>query len=93
MKKTCANGHTFYKSSDCNTCPKCNKIRSKDFRDWTSLPSPVRNALINASINTIQDLSKHSKAYILTLHGIGPKALPKLQALLLSNNLTFKPQS
>jgi hypothetical protein len=26
-RKGCANGHVFYKSSDCPTCPKCQAAR------------------------------------------------------------------
>lgn len=88
--KTCEKGHQFYKSSDCPTCPVCEK-ESKPKDSFLALfAAPARRALERENIKTIFDLSRYSESEILALHGMGKASIPKLKALLSENNLTFR---
>ncbi|HEY0709182.1 MAG TPA: hypothetical protein VGG33_20400 [Polyangia bacterium] len=89
-KKICSSGHTFYKSSDCPTCPQCEMGRASTSGWQEPLGAPARRALENAGIKTVEALARHSKAQILALHGMGPGSLPKLEAALRSAGLAFK---
>jgi len=88
--KTCKNGHHFFKSSDCPTCPVCEKERKPKDNFLSLLGAPARRALERENIRTLDDLSKYSEKEILALHGIGKSSIPKLQELLLEQGLTFK---
>lgn len=88
--KTCKNGHHFFKSSDCPTCPVCEKERKPKDNFLSLLGAPARRALERENIRTLDDLSKYSEKEILALHGIGKSSIPKLQELLLEKGLTFK---
>ena len=58
--------------------------------DFTSgLSAPARRALQNNGIKTLQQLSKHTEAEILQLHGIGKTAIPILQKGLKEKGLNF----
>ena len=87
--KTCNNGHQFYKSSDCPVCPIC-AAQDKPTSGFLSLLSaPARSALAQAGISTLAELSQHSQAEILKLHGVGPKTLPVLRQALDEAGLAF----
>jgi DNA-directed RNA polymerase alpha subunit len=88
--KTCEKGHQFYKSSDCPTCPICEEERKPTDSFLSHLSAPARRALERENINTLNDLSKFSEKDILALHGMGKSSIPKLQALLTKEGLTFK---
>jgi len=76
--KTCPKGHEFYKSSDCPTCPICEK-ENKPMSDFLSLISaPARRALEREGINSLTQLTKYSEKDLLQLHGMGPKAIGSL---------------
>jgi predicted RecB family nuclease len=87
--RTCEKGHTYYKSTDCSTCPICEAQRKPKTGFLSLLSAPARRALENVGITTLEELSKHSETAILKLHGIGKTAIPKLREALLSENLTF----
>lgn len=88
--KTCKNGHKFYKSSDCPTCPECEK-NNKPLDDFLSnFSAPARRALENHGIKTVMQLSKHTEKEILALHGMGKASLPALKASLKFAGLSFK---
>lgn len=89
-KRTCANGHVYYKSSTCPVCPVCekNKIPETDF--LAVLAAPARRALENAGIKTIKQLARLTEKELLALHGMGPGSVPKLKAVLAANGLQFK---
>lgn len=91
--KTCKNGHTFYKSSDCPTCPICEKENTPKEVFLSLLSAPARRALENKGITTLKQLSQFSEQELLQLHGFGKSSLPKLQAALAEKGLTFKIQS
>lgn len=88
--KTCKNGHKFYKSSDCPTCPDCEKERKPKENFLSVLSAPARRALENNGIMTLEQLSNHTEKEVLSFHGIGKSSIPILQKILSNNNLTFK---
>ena len=89
-KRTCKQGHTYYKSSDCPTCPICENERKPSDSFLSSLAAPARRALENNGINNIQKLSQYSEKEILQFHGMGPASLPKLRQALEQEGLSFK---
>ncbi|PGB81086.1 hypothetical protein COM03_09965 [Bacillus wiedmannii] len=88
--RTCEQGHEYYKSSDCPTCPDCEKEKKPKTGFLFLLSSPARNALEHHGIHTIEELSKYSEKEILKLHGMGPASLPKLRNALEEKGLSFK---
>jgi hypothetical protein len=89
-KRTCAQGHTYYKTSDCPVCPICEKDNRPADGFLSILSAPARRALEAQGIKTVRQLSKWSEEALLQLHGIGPSALPKLKQALKQEGLTFK---
>ncbi|TYP74558.1 RNA polymerase alpha subunit C-terminal domain-containing protein [Paenibacillus methanolicus] len=90
--RTCDNGHHYYKSSDCPTCPICEQARKPDAGFLARLSAPARRSLEHHDVATLQQLSAYSEKEILSLHGMGPKSMPILRAALAESGLTFKPQ-
>jgi len=88
--RTCKNGHQYYKSSDCPTCPLCEKERTPKEGFLSELSAPARRGLENNGIKTLKQISQKTEKEILSLHGIGPTALPKLRKALRSKGLSFK---
>ncbi len=88
--RTCKNGHQYYKSSDCPTCPVCEAERKPDAGFLAELSAPARRALEGAGITTLKQLSLWSKKDILKLHGMGPASIPKLKIALKSQGLDFR---
>lgn len=89
QKKTCPKGHTYYKSSDCPTCPTCEKEKPKE-GVFADMASPVRGALEHLGIKTINQLSKYTEKEILNIHGIGPSSMPLFKDKLKKAGLSFK---
>ncbi|WP_127586541.1 RNA polymerase alpha subunit C-terminal domain-containing protein [Paenibacillus koleovorans] len=87
---TCEYGHTFYKSSDCPTCPTCEQGRKPESGFLAQLGAPARRALQHQGIDTLQLLSQYSENEILSIHGMGPGSMPKLRAALQEQGLSFK---
>lgn len=90
IMRTCKEGHKYYKSSDCPTCPICDKERKPSEGFLSLLSAPARRALEGAGIKTIQQLAQYSEHEILSLHGIGPSSIPKLKSSLKELGLTFR---
>jgi len=88
--RTCKNGHQYYKSTDCPTCPICEAEKKTTEGFLSTLGAPARRALESIGVKTVEQLAKHSKKEILSLHGIGPGSLPKLTAALKEAGLSFK---
>ena len=96
IRKVCARGHTFYKSSDCPMCPQCwsGYYRKKVQHDLPStISAPALRALLGARINSLVNLAKYTEKEILTLHGVGPSSIPKLKRALQSKQLSFRKTS
>lgn len=89
-RRVCPNGHTYIKTSDCPTCPKCEAAQKPTSGFMSTLSAPARRALENQGIKTIKQLSKYSTQQILELHGMGKASIPKLQQALKEAGLTFK---
>jgi len=88
--KTCKKGHQFYKSSDCPTCPICEKERKPKDNFLALIGAPARRALERENIKTLEDLAKWSEKDIVNLHGMGPSTIPKLKKALGEQDLSFK---
>ncbi|WP_026574326.1 RNA polymerase alpha subunit C-terminal domain-containing protein [Bacillus sp. UNC438CL73TsuS30] len=88
--RTCNKGHKYYKSSDCPTCPTCEKERIPSSGFLSHLSAPARRALENNGITSLNELSKLSEKEILEFHGMGPASLPKLRSALKENGLSFR---
>lgn len=88
--RTCTNGHTYMKSSDCPTCPICEQERKPEEGFLSVLSAPARRALEHNGINSLEQLSNHTEKEIMKFHGMGPASLPKLRAALEEKGLSFK---
>lgn len=88
--KTCKNGHQFFKSSDCPTCPNCEEERKPIGNFLSNIGAPARRALENNGIITLEQLSKYSEKEVLNFHGMGKSTIPKLNVLLTKAGLLFK---
>lgn len=88
--RICEKGHRYYKSTDCNTCPKCEQENKPVEGFLARLSSPARNALIYEGITTLEQLAQHTEKEILKLHGIGPASMPTMRAALEEKGLSFK---
>lgn len=89
--KICKKGHQFYKSSDCPTCPICEKERKPKDGFLSLIGAPARRALERENIKTLEDLAKWTEKEIIKLHGMGPSTIPKLKNALKEHHLSFKP--
>ena len=90
IKKTCSFGHIFYKSSDCQTCPTCEKLKKPASGFLALLNNPARNTLLNNGIDTVQKLASHTEKEILALHGMGKASLPALHKAMADEGLEFQ---
>ena len=88
--RTCKQGHQYYKSSDCPTCPICEVAKKPAEGFLSTLSGPARRALESIGVKTVKHLAQHSKNEILSLHGMGPASLPKLMTALKEAGLSFK---
>jgi len=89
-RKVCAQGHVFYKSSDCPTCPTCESAKRPAGGFMAELAAPARRALQGAGLTTLARLSKRTEAQVRELHGMGPNAIGKLRTSLEKEGLTFR---
>lgn len=88
--RTCEQGHSYYKKSDCPTCPTCEAERKPTDGFLALMSAPARRALENEGITTLQQLAEYTEKEILKLHGIGPSAIPKLRSALEEEGMSFK---
>lgn len=89
-RRTCPQGHTYQKNSDCPTCPVCETARKPQAGFLSLLGAPAHRALENAHIHTLQELALCTELDILKLHGMGPASLPKLRKALDKEGLSFR---
>lgn len=87
--RICDNGHRYYKSSDCPTCPICESENKPTDGFLSVIPAPARRALLGAGIDTPEKLSLRTEKEILELHGMGKSSLPKLRLELKKLGLNF----
>lgn len=88
-ERICKNGHKYYKSSDCPVCPICENEQKPEGIFLTKISAPARRALEREEITSLEKLSNWSKKELLTLHGIGPTAIPILEKELIEFGLNF----
>ena len=88
--RTCPQGHTFHKSSDCPTCPTCEADARPETGFLSKLSNPARSALEAKGITTLTELAQYSEREILKLHGMGPRSIPTLRKELMDAGLSFK---
>ena len=88
--RACKNGHQYYKSSDCPTCPICEEENKPEEGFLSLLSSPARSALAHAGILSLEKLSTFTESEILKLHGMGKKTIPTLKKALADQGLSFK---
>jgi predicted RecB family nuclease len=89
-RKVCAQGHVFFKSSDCPTCPRCEAARRPAEGSLSELAAPARRALQGAGVTTLALLAKRTEDEIGELHGMGPSAMIKLRASLQKAGLQWR---
>jgi len=68
----------------------------KDIELWKDVTEEQWNDWIwqlTNTIRTLEDLSKMTQAEVVGLHGMGPKALERIQLALTETNLSFKSDS
>jgi len=89
--RTCKNGHRYYKSTDCPSCPTCEKEKKPTDGFLSQLSSPARNALLHyLQIDTLEKLSTYTEKEILALHGMGKASVPILRKAIKEKGLKFK---
>lgn len=88
--RICASGHKYYKSSECLTCPVCEKEKKPENGFMAALAAPARRALENNGIDNLQKLSDLSEKQVLKFHGMGKSSIPKLRLALNKKGLKFK---
>jgi hypothetical protein len=89
-QRTCPNGHKYWKSTDCPTCPRCEELRFGSEHFIPSLSAPAKRALEAAGITSIKDLARRREADVMKLHGMGPASLPRMKDALKTAGLKFK---
>ena len=88
--RTCKKGHTYSKSTDCPTCPICEREKTPKAEFLATLSAPARRALEGADILTLEKLCNYTEKEILSLHGVGPSVIPKLKEALEKAGLEFR---
>ena len=91
--RICEQGHSYYKTSDCPTCPACEDLKKPKDGFLSMLAAPARRALLNNGIKTLKRLSTFTEQEILQFHGMGKTSLPTLKKALAEKGLAFKKQS
>src|SRR5690606_24624899 len=81
-RRTCPQGHTYWKSSDCRTCPTCEAQRAPDSGVLSTLAAPARRALEGQGLTTLAAISRCTEAQLLALHGMGPRAMATVREAL-----------
>ncbi len=88
--RTCSQGHRYYKTSDCPTCPICEKENQPGTGFLSLISAPAYRALQREGLLTLQELSEKTEKEILNLHGIGPATIPTLRSAMAKIGLSFK---
>lgn len=89
-RRECTQGHVFFKSTACPTCPQCEMARKAKDGFMTQLAAPARRALEQSGWVTLAQLARHTEAEVAALHGMGPNALGKLRSTMAQAGLRFR---
>lgn len=79
QRKVCPEGHVFFKTPGCSSCPRCEAARKPKEGFLAGLAAPARRALEGAGLTTLAKLAKKTDAQLLELHGMGPNAIAKIR--------------
>ena len=90
QRRVCPQGHAYFKSSDCPTCPRCEAARHPAAEFMKVLAAPARRALEAAGLTTLAKLARKRDDEVAALHGMGPNALAKLRGVLKKDGRAFK---
>lgn len=88
--KICGQGHRFYKSSDCPTCPICDEERRPKEGFLSLLAAPARRAFEAEGLISLKQISSRKPAELLAMHGVGPSTIKQLRDLMKQEGLSFK---
>ncbi len=77
--RTCKNGHNYYKSSDCPTCPICEKDKRPKDGFLSLVSAPARRALENNGITNLKKLSKYTEQELLQFPWIRKKFVTQIR--------------
>ena len=88
--RTCKNGHRYFKSSDCPTCPVCEAAKKPADGFLSGLSAPARRALEANGITSLKKLATLSEKEVLAFHGMGPGSIPTLKNALQAKGLQFQ---
>lgn len=89
-RRTCPQGHKYWKSSDCPTCPICAAGAAPEEGFLAKISAPARRALDSIGVRTLKQLARHGEKEIAGLHGMGPKGVRILKECLAAEKLAFK---
>jgi len=90
QRKVCPEGHVFFKTPGCSSCPRCEAARKPEDGFIAELAAPARRALEGARLTTLAKLAKKTEAEVSELHGMGPNAIGRLRASLKKEGLSFR---
>lgn len=90
QKKVCPEGHVFYKTPGCSTCPRCEAVRKPKDGFLAALAAPARRALEGAGLTTLAKVANQTEAQVRELHGMGPNALSILNVGLEKEGLKWR---
>ena len=90
QRKVCAEGHVFFKTPGCSSCPRCEAARKPKDGFLAELAAPARRALEGAGLTTLAKLANKTEAQVRELHGMGPNAIAKLRAALRKDSSGFR---
>lgn len=88
--RVCPKGHSYHKSSDCPTCPVCERERPASAPFMEGLYRPARRALESEGILSLEVLATYTEEEIMALHGIGKRAIPVLKEALKAAGMQFR---
>ncbi|WP_042160814.1 DNA-directed RNA polymerase subunit alpha C-terminal domain-containing protein [Paenibacillus gorillae] len=66
------------------------EIDQTELDKLVKISQPARRALRGAGITTLEQLAERSEKELLGLHGLGPKSMPELSAVLTAKGMSFK---
>src|SRR5690606_16577734 len=89
-RHTCPHGHTYYKRSDCRTCPTCEAARKPSTGFLARIGSPAETALIANGLGSLSALSLCSATVTLGLNDKSKASIPFLGAALAEEGLSFR---
>ena len=89
VRKVCREGHVFYKTPGCSSCPRCEAARKPADGFLAELAAPARRALEGAGLTTLARIARKTEAEVMALHGMGPNAMTKLRVSLRKSGLAF----